>query len=185
MSTKVWSSSLRTVFVFSKSLCSGVFKKFSMWVLATMDCLRSLYNIIGIRFFMMALIKIWTLILYVLRRNLKKVWRELHKSSNKVKIKADNLPCLLMLCTRCNLYGSKLFTCTNISPSCQSDAYFCELNIKFALNLLYSLMWPIDSYGVRVIEFAAILFEFDYYLNFTFGKLITRCFVRQTRKLKG
>lgn len=29
-------------------------------------------------------------------------------------------------------------------------------------------MWPIDSYGVRVIEFAAILFEFDYYLNFTF-----------------
>ncbi|CAH3107812.1 unnamed protein product [Porites evermanni] len=73
MSTKVWSSSLRTVFVFSKSLCSGVFKKFSMWVLATMDCLRSLYNIIGIRFFMMALIKIWTLILYVLRRNLKKV----------------------------------------------------------------------------------------------------------------
>lgn len=79
MSTKVWSSSLRTVFVFSKSLCSGVFKKFSMWVLATMDCLRSLYNIIGIRFFMMALIKIWTLILYVLRRNLKKVWRELHK----------------------------------------------------------------------------------------------------------
>lgn len=46
-------------------------------------------------------------------------------------------------------------------------------------------MLPIDSYGVRVIEFAAILFEFDYYLNFTFGKLITRCFVRQTRKLKA
>lgn len=44
-----------------------------MWVYATMDCLKGIYNSIGIRFFMMALIKIWTLIMYVLRRNLKKV----------------------------------------------------------------------------------------------------------------
>ena len=44
-----------------------------MWVFVTMDCLKGIYNGIGIRFFMMALIKIWTLIMYVLRRNLKKV----------------------------------------------------------------------------------------------------------------
>lgn len=73
MSAKVWTPSLRTVFVFCKSLCSGILKKFSMWVFATMDCLKGIYNGIGIRFFMMALIKIWTLVMYVLRRNLKKV----------------------------------------------------------------------------------------------------------------
>ena len=73
MSTKVWTPSLRTIFVFCKSLCSGILKKFSMWVFVTMDCLKGIYNGIGIRFFMMALIKIWTLIMYVLRRNLKKV----------------------------------------------------------------------------------------------------------------
>lgn len=44
-----------------------------MWVLTTMDGLKSIYNCIGIRFFMLALIKIWTLLMYVLRRNLKKV----------------------------------------------------------------------------------------------------------------
>ena len=44
-----------------------------MWVYVTMDCLKGIYNGIGIRFFLMALIKIWTLIMYVLRRNLKKV----------------------------------------------------------------------------------------------------------------
>ncbi|XP_074625563.1 CTD nuclear envelope phosphatase 1A-like [Acropora palmata] len=73
MSAKVWTPNLRTVFVFCKSLCSELIKKVSMWVLTTMDGLKSIYNCIGIRFFMLALIKIWTLLMYVLRRNLKKV----------------------------------------------------------------------------------------------------------------
>ena len=73
MSAKVWTPSLRKVFLFCTSLCSGIQKKFSMWVYVTMDCLKGIYNGIGIRFFLMALIKVWTLIMYVLRRNLKKV----------------------------------------------------------------------------------------------------------------
>ncbi|XP_068753954.1 CTD nuclear envelope phosphatase 1A-like [Montipora capricornis] len=73
MSTKVWTPILRTGFVFCKSLCSGLITKFSMWVLTTMDCLKGIYNCIGIRIFMVAVIKIWTLLMYVLRRNLKKV----------------------------------------------------------------------------------------------------------------
>ena len=73
MSAKVWTPNLRKVFLFCTSLCSGIQKKFSMWVYVTMDCLKGIYNGIGIRFFLMALIKVWTLIMYVLRRNLKKV----------------------------------------------------------------------------------------------------------------
>lgn len=73
MSSKVWTPNLRKLFNFCTNLSSGILEKFSMWVYATMDCLKGIYNGIGIRFFMMALIRIWTLIMYVLRRNLKKV----------------------------------------------------------------------------------------------------------------
>lgn len=73
MSAKVWTPNLRDIFLFCTSLCTGIRKKVSMWVYVTMDCLKGIYNGIGIRFFLMALIKIWTLVMYVLRRNLKKV----------------------------------------------------------------------------------------------------------------
>ena len=72
-SAKVWRACLRKFVYVYKSLCLALQKKPSMWVYTTMDCLKGIYNGIGIRFFMMALLKLWTLIMYVVRRNLKTV----------------------------------------------------------------------------------------------------------------
>ena len=106
MSAKVWTPNLRDIFLFCTSLCTGIRKKVSMWVYVTMDCLKGIYNGIGIRFFLMALIKIWTLVMYVLQRNLKKVCFVLQVCMISLRVRemetnTNNMKCLVFVWTQC------------------------------------------------------------------------------------
>ena len=73
MIPKIWSSDFRKLGIACKNLgTAGRIRLLSLYFMV-MDCIKTILNGWGMRFLVMTLCKLWTLVLYVLRRQLKTV----------------------------------------------------------------------------------------------------------------